>query len=353
MQPRLDHQIDLAGRQQTHRHSNPCRSASELHLFGRPLEIPARSSGRADLGKGGEQDGVDPAAVSPGFTKLERVPKRGPVMMRPSPARPEPFADIGLVDDARKARNPCPSGKRNQHAPGRCAADEGAGAVDRIENPGQARFCPATWPELLAQDTVLGPVLASRISRITLRSAAPVRLGHRVESRSAGLVVRRSGQDRRKRKYAQRDRRARRLPVDGQLLGCRDLSYPRGSARVSWPGSISRARPCRPGPIVKRERRVNFRPRRSGHPCQFKQAPALVLGDRIVGPHEIPDASLSPKRSPGIGSPDRLSLLVAFWSPRPSKKKLTGTSSASAMSQRREALTRFMHRFRTSESAET
>ena len=128
-----------------------------------------------------------------------RVAARG----TPPPGRPEALAGEGLVHQAEHRRRPVQ--QPDQRAPQRRADDEGAGAVDRIDDPVVAAL-GRVRAELLADDAVVGEACrtALRMARSAARSAAVT--GSKPPTPallSTASGVRKYGQDRRAGKIRQ------------------------------------------------------------------------------------------------------------------------------------------------------
>ncbi len=131
LQPRLDHQIDAAGGDQ--------RIAVAIHAI---AGQPHPGCQRAEGGAFGGVPTSGKVVISRASARLRRLLDTSarlaqrPAQQRPAEATLEALADIGLVDDA--VERPAGVRDRDQHAPGRRAGQIAAGAVDRVEHPGQA-----------------------------------------------------------------------------------------------------------------------------------------------------------------------------------------------------------------------
>ena len=141
-------------------------------------------------------DGAGPAAD-------RRAVERG----RPAGGADPALARDRLVDDAED--RPARGGQRDQGAEQRHAADEGFGAVDRVEHPDEFGVL-ALAAEFLADDAVLRETAAA-ISRRIAASAARSAIG---DGRQIGLVVDRDrlaeiGADRLSRRVGEVDREGR------------------------------------------------------------------------------------------------------------------------------------------------
>ena len=177
MQARLDHQINLTGRQQGIGIAIAA-IAGELHLASATRRKAAPSSARADFGKCGEKAGLFEARRGSGLQA--RFSPKGPLIMRTACSAHEALARVRLIDEAQLG--PLVAANRNQHAPGGRPTDVSARAVDGIKHPGQSG-CSGFGSKFLAQNSIVGPFLAQNGPHRLL--GIPV--GHRVTGSKVGV----------------------------------------------------------------------------------------------------------------------------------------------------------------------
>ncbi len=156
--------------------------SGQVHPPGHGFE--ARTfGGRADLGIGGVERRLGQRAAG---ARAQRTPGAiGSGHLGGAEAAEEALADIGLVDEAQDRAFAVI--ERDQGAPCRQARDEGAGPVDRVDDPGQ----PAAARDrgfLLAVDAVFGAFGLKQGADRGLGLAVGQR--HRVEAALIVLVVR-------------------------------------------------------------------------------------------------------------------------------------------------------------------
>src|SRR5262245_2088627 len=113
----------------------------------------------------------------------ERAFARGPAIAGTGAVSAETLADERLMHQA--IDRLAPARKADERAPGRHAADEGLGPVDRVEHPDVFRV-GSFGAELLADDAVLGKVTPDQRAHCCLGGS--IRGGYRIEAAATGLV---------------------------------------------------------------------------------------------------------------------------------------------------------------------
>ena len=180
LEPGLDHEVDLAEREQAIIVA-VAAEASQTNGLGDAREARPLLLGLEQIGARGGSSASLKTSARTGADGLLHAARVAEVALR-LPA-PEALAGEGLVHEAEQ-RCAVPE-EADKGAPQRLADDEGAGAVDRIDDPAIVGLGPAR-AELLADDAVRRMGVGDRLSDGGL--GGNVRGGDRIEQ-GAALVV--------------------------------------------------------------------------------------------------------------------------------------------------------------------